>query len=89
MDVVYIYEFVRCLGSMWFQSGRRREQALDDFVRVIVVDRQQHGNVWRCEAHLVEVVVRFHELLHLGTQERGEILVSLMGMQQQQKKIAR
>ena len=72
MDVVYIYEFVRCLGSMWFQSGRRREQALDDFVRVIVVDRQQHGNVWRCEAHLVEDVVRFHELLHLGTQERGE-----------------
>ena len=46
MDVVYIYEFVRCLGSMWFQSGRRREQALDDLVRVVVVGRQQLGNVW-------------------------------------------
>ena len=46
MDVVYIYEYARRLDSMWFQSGRRREQALDDLVRVVVVDRQQLGNVW-------------------------------------------
>jgi hypothetical protein len=33
------------------------------------MDRQQLGHVWRCEAHLVEDVVRFHELLHLGSGE--------------------
>jgi hypothetical protein len=66
MDVVYIYEYARRLAP---GSGRRREQALDDFVGVVVMDRQQLGHVWRCEAHLVEDVVRFHELLHLGSGE--------------------
>jgi hypothetical protein len=38
---------------------------LDNFVRVVVVDRQQLGDVPGGEAHLVEVVVGFHKLLHL------------------------